>query len=270
MIKDILVRLQDNDADGVKLTAATEIAQLFDAHVTGLFLNVLPAIVPEFGAPTPEILAAARESGNAIEARLRIKLVEAGMPAEMRRFDVFPEEITYVLARECRVADVFVSQAPNGDSSVRDAVEELLFQSPRHLILIPKLGWTHLAFNRILVGWNKSREAARAVGEALPYMYKTKAVTIVAVVDSPPVDEDAIIGKHLKRHLWHHGIRAILHNQVRKQGTVAENLIEAARRHDAGMIVIGGYHHSRLRERLLGGVTTSLLNYCPLPLLVAH
>jgi nucleotide-binding universal stress UspA family protein len=270
MIKDILVRLEDNDADGVKLTAATEIAQLFGGHITGLFLNILPAIAPEFGEPNPPTLALAREAGSAVEARLAIKLVELGMPAEIERFDVFSEEVAAVLNRECRVRDVFVSQAPNGDSELRSTLEELLFQSPRHLILIPKLGWTNSALKRIAVGWNETREAARAVGEALPYLYRAEAVTIVVVVDSMPVEEDAVIGRGLKRHLWHHGIRAVLHHQVRKQGTVAENIFQEAQRRDAGMIVIGGYHHGRLRERLLGGVTSSLFSHCPLPVLVAH
>jgi nucleotide-binding universal stress UspA family protein len=270
MIKDILVRLEDSDADGLKLTAATEIANVFGAHVTGLFLNLLPSVVPEFGAPSPEILKLSREAGNTVEARLAVKLVEMGMPAELRRFDIFPDEVTDVIARECGATDVFLSQAANGDSELRSIIEEVLFQSPRHLILVPTLGWPSSAISRIVIGWNESREAGRAVAEALPYLHKARVVTIVVVVDSQPVDEDAIMGRDLKRHLRHHGIHAILHHLVRKEGTVAENLVQEAQRREAGLIVIGGYHHSRLREQLLGGVTRSLLDHCPLPLLIAH
>jgi hypothetical protein len=118
MIKDILLRLEDDDWDGEKLTAAAEIAYLFGARITGLFLNVLPAIVPEFGEPNPEVLRLAREAGDAIEKKLTKKLAEFGVPTptEIRRFDVFSEAITDVLARECRTTDVYVSQAPEGNS----------------------------------------------------------------------------------------------------------------------------------------------------------
>jgi nucleotide-binding universal stress UspA family protein len=272
MIKDILLRLEDDDADGEKLTAAAEIAYLFGARITGLFLNVLPAIAPEFGEPTPEALRLAREAGNAVEKQLIIKLAEFGIPTptEIRRLDVFSEEITDVLARQCRTTDVYVSQAPECNSELRSLIEDLLFQSPRHMLLVPKTGWTKSAISRIVIGWNETREAARAVSEALPYLYKARVVTIVVVVDAMPVDEDALIGRDLKGHLYHHGIDAILRHLVRKDGTVADNLIRESQRREAGLIVIGGYHRSPLRERLLGGTTRSLLDHCPLPLLIAH
>lgn len=272
MIKDILLRLEDDDADGEKLTAAAEIAYLFGARITGLFLNVLPAIAPEFGEPTPESLRLAREAGNAVEKQLIIKLAEFGIPTptEIRLLDVFSEEITDVLAWQCRTTDVYVSQAPEGNSELRSLIEDLLFQSPRHMLLVPKRGWTKSAISRIVIGWNETREAARAVSEALPYLYKAGVVTIVVVADAMPVDEDALIGRNVKRHLHHHGIDAILHHLVRRHGTVADNLIRELQRREAGLIVIGGFHHSPLRERLLGGTTRRLLDHCPLPLLIAH
>jgi nucleotide-binding universal stress UspA family protein len=270
MIKDILVRLEGDDADAGKLAAAAEIAHLFGGHITGIFLNALPAIVPEFGEASEEAHVLAKEAGNAIENRLSTELAELGAPAEVRRFDVFSDEIVNVLARQSRAADVFLSEAPNSGAELRDTVENLLFQSPRHLMLVPKTGWSKSATSRIVIGWNDSREAARAVAEALPYLHKAQTVTIVAVVDSMPVEEDAVAGRDLKRHLRHHGVHAILHHLVRREGSIADNLLREAQRREAGLIVIGGYHHSPIRERLIGGVTKSLLDYCPLPLLIAH
>ncbi len=270
MIKDILVRLEGDGTDGGQLAAAAEIARSFGGHITGIFLNVLPAIVPEFGEASEEAHVLAKEAGNVIENRLSTELAELGAPAEVRRFDVFSDDIANVLARESRAADVFVSQAPGSDTELRDTVQSLLFQSPRHLMLVPKKGWTKSAISRIVIGWNDSREAARAVAEALPYLHKAQTVAIVAVGDSMPVDEDAVAGRNLKRHLRHHGVDAILHYLIRREGTVADNLIREAQRREAGLIVIGGYHHSPIRESLIGGVTKSLLDYCPLPLLIAH
>ncbi len=270
MIKDILVRLEGGGTDRVKLAAAAEIAHSFGSHITGIFLNVLPAIVPEFGEASEEAHLLAKEAGNAIENRLLAEMAELGAPAEVRRFDVFSEEIANVLARESRAADVFLAQSPISGTELRDTVQNLIFQSPRHLLLIPENGWTASATSRIVIGWNDSREAARAVAEALPYLYKAQTVAIVAVVDSMPVNEDAVAGRNLKRHLRHHGVDAILHHLIRREGTVADNLLREAQRREAGLIVIGGYHHSPIRESLIGGVTKSLLDYCPLPLLIAH
>jgi len=86
----VTLTVNGDDADGEKLTAAAEIAYLFGARFTGL----------------PEALRLAREAGNAIEKKLTIKLAEFGTPTptEIRRLDVFSEEITDVLARECRTA----------------------------------------------------------------------------------------------------------------------------------------------------------------------
>jgi nucleotide-binding universal stress UspA family protein len=269
VIKHILLRIEEADPDFVTLDAAAELASLFNAHVTGLFLNVIPSLISETHESL-QIIAAARLSSDEIEDRLRQRVEGVGQTQEIRRFEVFSDEVTGVVIRECRAADVFLTLAARGDSQRQNFIEDVLFQSGRHIIVIPGTGWPRHAIRSIVIGWNSTREAARAVGEALPYLYAAEIVTIAVVVDSKPVDDDALAGRDLERHLRHHGVHAILHHIVRKDGDVADTILAEARHREAGLIVIGGYSHSRIREWLLGGVTQKLLRQSPVPLLVAH
>jgi nucleotide-binding universal stress UspA family protein len=115
----------------------------------------------------------------------------------------------------------------------------------------PKAG-----YDDIIVAWNGSRESARALAEAMPFLYKAQSVTGVVVDED---DEDAVIGRDVVDHLKHHGVNAVLHHQKVKDDDVGEILIDVARRRKADLIVMGGYGHSRLREWLLGGTTYELM-----------
>ncbi|MGA7328039.1 MAG: universal stress protein [Rhodomicrobium sp.] len=270
MIKDILLRLDDADIDGEKLKAVAELASLFNAHVTGLFFNVIPSLVPVTGEPSADLLKAARARAYLIEGRLKQLLEGVGQTEEIRQFEVFPDEVTGMIVRECRAADVFLTQGAEGDSMQQSLIEDVLFQSGRHLIIVPRAEWPRHAVRSIVIGWNETREAARAVGEALPYLYAADTVTIVAVINSKPLDGDPVIGISLQRHLQHHGIHAVLHHVIGKEEEVADRLLAEAKIREAGLIVIGGYSHSRIREWLLGGVTKKFLRHSPVPLLIAH
>ncbi len=270
MIKNILLRLDDADIDGAKLKAAAELASQFDAHVTALFFNVLPSLVPVAGEPSIELLKAARARAYLIEDRLKQLLEGVGQTEEIRQFEVFPDELTGIIVRECRAADVFITQGAEGDSIQQSLIEDVLLQSGRHLIIVPRGEWPRPTARSIVIGWNETREAARAVGEALPYLYAAEIVTIVAVINSKPLDGDPVIGTGLQRHLHHHGVHAVLHHTIGKEAEVADKILAEAKSQEAGLIVIGGYSHSRIREWLLGGVTMKFLRHNPVPLLIAH
>lgn len=125
-------------------------------------------------------------------------------------------------------------------------------------------------FDRILVAWNGSRESARALAEALPYLCKAKEATVVVVGGDSPAELQAVLGKDAVNHLRHHGITAVLHHAMMRDNDMGATLIVEAKRLKADLIVMGGYGHSRLREWLLGGATYKLLHKSPVPLLIAH
>jgi nucleotide-binding universal stress UspA family protein len=275
MIKDVMVHLDGTAADEVRLAAGNDIADVFHSHIVGLFLNVLPVlIVPEDGIgsmQSAELLNQARTAGDKVEEKLSQRLTRLQKLVELRRFDILNDTAGDVAAREARTADAFVALRPNGASrGAEELVEGVLFGSGRHVWLLPTRKSAKAAFDRILVAWNGSRESARALAEALPYLHKAKEAVVVVIDETSATEGQAIVGKDAINHLRHHGITAVLHRAIVRDNDIAATLIAEARRLKSDLIVMGGYGHSRLREWLLGGATYKLLHKSPVPLLIAH
>jgi nucleotide-binding universal stress UspA family protein len=206
-----------------------------------------------------------------MEEQLEKRLEKLNQPAELRRFDVFNDIVGEVAAREARSADTFVALRPDGmPDEPAHVVEGVLFGSGRHLLLVPDDPSHKALFDNIIVAWKGSRESARALAEALPYLQRAREVTVVVIIEEKDVEYEAVLGADAVRHLKHHGIDAALrHIPVQEEG-VAETLLAEAKRCQADLLVLGGYGHSRLREWLLGGVTYKLMHQTVVPILIAH
>jgi nucleotide-binding universal stress UspA family protein len=271
MIKDVMVWMDGSVADEIRLDAAASIARQFESHVIVLILNPLPVPIEGLASPASEVelLEKARAGGDRTEAMLveRLRLIDR--PTEIRRFDVLANDIAGVAAREARAADTFVALRPNGSMDPARLVEGVLFESGRHMYLFPESERPRIAFDRILVAWNGSREAARAMAESIPFLKKAKEVTVVVITDKK-TEGDVLAGANAVEHLKRHDINAVLRHVTPRNSKIGDGLLAEAHRRKADLIVMGGYGHSRLREWLLGGVTHSLMHEAPLPLVIAH
>jgi nucleotide-binding universal stress UspA family protein len=279
MIKVVMVRLDGTAADDLRFAAVERIATLFGSHVIGLLLNPLPEIIPvddaggaQFWARLAEL---ARQAGDRAQSSIEQRLARLGTSTEIRRFDIFPNEFGDTAARQAREADVFVTlrieEGSDGRGEREDLVESVLFGSGRHLFLVAGNTASSEGFAHALIAWNGSREATRALAEAMPYLRRCGAATVVVVDPEPPmVEDEALLGEGVVNYLTHHGVKVRLQTFEGGSRDVPSILIAEARDQKADMIVMGGYGHSRLREWLLGGATYRMLRSSPVSLVIAH
>lgn len=177
-------------------------------------------------------------------------------------------DVPHQFAEEARYYDlsiVPISEHPN------EIAEAIIFHSGRPTLIVPTLAKAHRSFalNTAVVGWDFSRTAARAVGDALPVLQKMKHVRVVVAHDEKKSTTKASI-KKLTRYLEHHKISAVVDELDEASRQTSDVLSAYASRHDADLLIMGAFGHSRLREFILGGVTASMLKQPPLPIFMSH
>jgi nucleotide-binding universal stress UspA family protein len=279
MIKDIMVHLDGSSEDEIRLGYAQLLSSPGPAHVTGVYTNLLPdftmAVPMDGGAiamqALTEVEEKARREGDDTARRLADHLASLGAPTHFRRFDETFAVVSARLAAAARCADLFVATRPYGEGATGtalgvDLVEAVLFGSGRGLFLVPPGHRPAGPIRTALVAWNGSREAARALREAMSVIEHASRV-VVLLVDARLEEQGATeVADHLSRH----GVRAEIVTRDSADRQVADIILDEASRLSADLIVMGGYGHTRMREQILGGVTASLLRRSPLPVLTAH
>ena len=277
MIKDIMVHLDGSSEDEIRLEHGQAIAAAGRAHVTGMFTNLIPdltvAMPMDGGAAAIQMLTELedkpRQDGDATAQRLTERLSNLQMPSELRRLDETFGAMSAKVAEQARCADLFVATRPYGENdtpSWSNLVEAVLFGSGRTLFLVPPGRPQQGPVQTVLVTWNGSREAARALREGLSFIEQA-ARTIVLVIDPAP---EATPGADVTRHLAHHGVTAEIVTLESQGRRVADVILGEARRISADLIIMGGYGHTRLREHVFGGATLDMLTVSDTPVLVAH
>lgn len=273
---DILVHLDGSAEDEVRLSYAELIANGREVHVGGLFTNVLPDMAamasPEAAAAAAQIYVeleqAARDKGETLSPALSTRLGRIGPLTGLQRVDGTIGALASAAASAARLADLFIASAPyRSDKGWDVLVEAVLFGSGRATLLVPTGTPAARPVHRILVAWRDTRDAARALAEALPFVAGTSRVDIV-IVDPDEADEAPAAG--VARHLARHGAKAEVKRVASDGRTVAQAILDEAQRGAIDLIVMGAYGHTRLREWVLGGVTRDILQSTTVPVLAAH
>lgn len=275
MIKDIVVHLDASERDEVRIAHAEQLASGHGAFMTGVFVNRVPdiAISAEPSSSAAQVIvdqqnAAARAGEEGLE-RLKTRFARLGVNSDIRRYDVFGWQAGEVLTSEARTADVYVDLRPYGHPGEDpQTVETVMFGSGRSTLLVPPDSVAR-DLDTVMVCWRDTREAARAIAEALPILRKADAVHVVMVDGSVDSDDTEEPGADLARHLDRHGVHVELVHAKAEKSTSA-TLLGQADKLGADLLVMGGYGHSRFREWALGGVTLEILTRATAPVLVAH
>jgi nucleotide-binding universal stress UspA family protein len=276
MIKDIVVNLSVSEAGGPAGDYAVSVAAALEAHLAGIAF-VYDPIIPVSGAGymPPEVIETQQADNEAGAKAALDRFAEAARRAGV---SADPVALTASLSgagdqfgRLARRFDLaIVGQSEPDSSSVEDIIaENTLFASGRPQILVPYIQKAPLKLDKVMLCWDGSRQAARAIGDAMPLLVKSQRVE-VAIVANERGKEDQIEGADMAEHLARHGLKVTVHRIGGGGIDVADALLSHAADSGADFMVMGGYGHSRLREFVLGGVTHSILRSMTIPVLMSH
>ncbi len=283
--KDILVHIDETPRCATRLNLAASIARRHEAHLTGIFVLENPGADLFYGAGMPfaggggvdqmvnnmrsELATRAETAGQAFRDLAR----REGLRSEWRVVDGDTAEI---LGLHARYADLTVVAQPDESVAYKggsaDAIlVNVMLSSGRPVLAVPYAGSFDVIGERVLIAWNASREATRAVNDALPLLRDAKSVTILAVNPKHGIDGHGDVpAADIALHLARHGIRAEAAHTIAKDIGEGDALLSYAADIGADLIVAGGYGHSRVREMVFGGVTRTLIQEMTVPMLLSH
>ncbi|UPK38511.1 universal stress protein [Bradyrhizobium sp. 186] len=194
-----------------------------------------------------------------------------GIRAQSRSGKVPADQIASTLAEYGRFSDLSLIPVKPHDSRTENIIETFLFESGRPLLLCPEQHVDELRpeFENVVIAWDHSARAARAVGDALPVLQAAASVRVITVADDKT---DAIMqsGTNLVDHLREHGVYASFETVKGSGSSIGKVLGSWADSHSIDAIVMGAYHHSRLNEVVWGGVTKTVIGQPPCWVMMSH
>jgi nucleotide-binding universal stress UspA family protein len=270
MPKDILVHVDHADLSQGPLEAAIYLAERYNAHLSGIHVTSLFHYVAAHDIWVAGLWEACKDELRAAAERAQESFkkatTRAGIGGEWHHIDADP--VTTVIDYG-RVVDLIVLGQPaeNASPVAREVADKIPLAAGRPVLFVPE-AWSGSIGNRVLVAWNNSREAARAVNDALPLLKQAEKVTVMAV--DPPGRPEQVSSVDIATHLARHGVRAQAVRETALDYLVGEKLFKQAQSQRADLIVMGAYGHSRIRETMLGGVTRYMFLHMAMPVLMSH
>ena len=274
MLKDILLHLATGIQDDTTIDYAISVALAFDAHLAGAaFANdEVPAALLVNGVPPlwiDEYRQQSQDAAKAEVARFAAAVKRAGISAQAGWLPESLAGAANLFARMARRFDLSVvrrAEATQGDLAPR-IIEAALFETGRPVLVVPPGRKADFKLERVMIGWDGSACAARAVADAMPFLQRAKTIELVMVVEHGGKEAPAA---DILQHLARHRLAAALEEIVAPHVKPANVLLSRATETAADLLVLGGYGHSRLRELVLGGVTRSALAAATIPTLMSH
>lgn len=275
-IKDILTVL-DLAGDQPAAKYALEFGRVHDAHVTGLAVSFEP-VVPAFAAaPMPvdylqaahdQAIAAAKDAKDQFDEFARL----AGVKSESRLAEILTGGPLDNVLAHCRPTDLVVIGQSNPDKPepMRELlIETILFESGVPVLLVPYIGSKSFEPNNVLIGWDGSSTATRAIHASIPVLEKADKVTVL-VIEKKANSQAGQPGAEVANYLARHNMNVTIDVVSNPQTGVADTVLNYVTDNNNDLVVMGGYGHSRMREFLFGGATREILEAMTVPVLMAH
>ena len=274
--KTILVHCDASRGTAGRLGIAVDLADHFAGHVVGLHVRQAfqaPAFTD--AGPAMDSLYRTYETTMRAEeamatAAFRDAVGNQGISSEWRVADGYVDEI---LAAEARVADLVIVGQAEPDSpptaTPDDLAEDIAMAAECPVLIVPYIGAAKPPGKMVMLCWNDSREAKHAAVGALPLLAAADKV-IVLIIDPKASRGREEPGADVAVWLARHGVKVTVQRDSAADSDVGGVILSRAADHDVDLIVMGIYGHSRMRERVLGGASRTLLASMTAPLLVAH
>lgn len=273
--RTLMVRLELEHENDAVLRVARELAQQCKATLIGVAACQPLQIFYGDAYISPEVVTEDRA-----EIETQMKRAEAqfrhafpnGEALEWRPIiDYRP--LSRCIAQQARAADIVVTAPDRGavaaGSSRRVDVGDLVLRLGRPMMIVPD-GERALRLDNAVVGWNDTREARRAIVDALPVLKRMQHVLVVRICGSHEIQDAQMQLPGVAAWLQRHGLTAETRAVAGGTGPDADRLAEVVDEYDAGLVVAGAYGHSRLHEWVLGGVTRNFLLNPARTTLISH
>ncbi|MBF0307131.1 MAG: universal stress protein [Alphaproteobacteria bacterium] len=275
--KDILVHVDGGKHIEARLEAAFALATTHTAHVVGLFVRSTP-YVPQFIKAQfgPEVIEIQRryvaEAVEAAEKRFVHHATLAGVPYEWRVVD---GDVVDQVNLHARYADLTVIGQPDPETQEandhREVADHLILDAGRPVLVVPYAGRFPTLGVRVMVAWNGSREATRAVNDAIPLLQLAKHVEVMAINPRGGLNGHGDVpGADITLHLARHDVKAQADHLHAEDMDVGNMLLSRISDGEIDLLVMGAYGRSRLRELVMGGATRHILRHMTVPVMMSH
>ncbi|MCA1437783.1 universal stress protein [Bradyrhizobium sp. BRP20] len=275
-IKDVFLPLvgQPRGPALVAIEKCVSVAADLGARITALALEEDVFERPKVMLPDDREFAQASLEASDMQQLLNAftnAACRANIRAQSRSGKVPADQIGAILAEHARFSDLALVPVKPHDSRTEAIVEALLFESGRPLLLCPEHRADELRpeFENVMIAWDHSARAARAIGDALPVLRAASSVRVLTVAEDKT---DAVVrsGTALVDHLREHGVFASFETTKVGGRSTGKVLGSWANSHGIDAIVMGAYHHSRLNEIVWGGVTKTVIGQPPCWVMISH
>jgi nucleotide-binding universal stress UspA family protein len=265
--------------DAISEKAATNAVAMAHQLGAGIHALAIGVDIPEISNSLSRLLLnlpdmihqAERDSrarGQALLGQVRAFAERAGVPLTTDHCTSRPAMFGDAAAAASRYFDLSLVACEPGNEAARMIAEGVIFGSGRPAVLVPD-SIEPGPIDHVVVAWDGSRVAARAVADAQFIMQRAARISIVTILGEKPI-EDAGIGERLVESLRRCGLAARSGTIEAEDGPIGETLQEHAREIGGRLLVMGAYGHSRIRDFVLGGATQGVLGELRMPILLSH
>lgn len=276
--KTILVSVNDVSRAETMINAGAILADAHDAHLIACYVVPAATIYPGVGFTAPPAVDDTRlqyftTNIPLVKERFETKLRLEGLKGEWRTVHSLYSEIAPSLMEHTGTADLILVSQVTEDPMVNiepGLVERVVMESGRPVLIIPQEG-TLGEVKSVVVGFNATREATRALFDGLPLLISAKEVRVVWVDPYKERNESGEVpGAEAAAALARHGVKATAEGLAAGGINAGEALLQHVNDLGAELLVMGAYAHSRMREYIFGGATRHVLVHAKVPVLMSH